>query len=140
MAGDQGGGLVNVLIANNTFVNSTTEAGVVINQGTHQNSRFIDNLTVQDGTLPVASISTNAGLTVSNNLWSKNAQWGSQGNGRRGGGSPVGQSGVGLHARIGTGCWTGSPAIDKATLLPEVTQDYAGAARGAAPDLGAFEK
>ncbi len=137
--GSRGGGLANVLIANNTFVNSALEAGVVINQGDHQNARFINNLTEQNGPLPVASIDNNPQLTVRNNLWSK-----TPGPGASGPGDVVGDP---LLARVGvfnSVDWyrllDGSPAINKALPLDEVTLDYAGMPRGAVPDLGALEK
>ena len=139
--GDQGGGLVNVLIANNTFVNSTAEAGVVINRGSHQNARFIDNLIVQDGSLLIASIDSNSQLKVSNNLWSKKPSGAASGPG-----DVVADPMFARGANGGTvddANWykllAGSPAINKAVPLPEVTRDYAGAPRGTAPDLGAFE-
>jgi hypothetical protein len=139
--GDKGGGLVNVLIANNTFVNSTVEAGVVINQGTHQNSRFIDNIIVQEGALPVAYIDSNSQLTASNNLWSKQPAGAASGPGDIVA-DPMfakGASGGTVDDAIWYKLLAGSPAINKAIALPEVTQDYAGTLRGTAPDLGAFE-
>jgi hypothetical protein len=137
--GDQGGGLVNVLIANNTFVNSTLEAGVVIDQGSHQNARYINNIVVQEGTLPVASIAANTQLTVANNLWSKTPSRAASG-----AGDVVADP---LLARMGsayTADWyrllEGSPAINKGQPLAEVIRDYANIARGTDPDIGAFEK
>ena len=137
--GDQGGFLVNVLIANNTFVNSTTEAGVVINKGSGQhNARFIDNIVVQEGSLPVAVF--DAPLTVKNNLWSKTPSGGIKE------GDIVADPRLAKTGSVYAADWyrllDGSPAIDKAIPLAEVTRDYAGAPRprGPAPDLGAFEK
>ena len=139
--GEKGGGLVNVLIANNTFVNSTAEAGVVINQGSHQNARFIDNLIVQDGSLLIASIDSNSQLKVSNNLWSKKPSGAASGTGDVVADPMLAKGANG--ATVYDANWykllAGSPAINKAVLLPEVTQDYTGAPRGTAPDLGAFE-
>ncbi len=74
--GLQGGGMNNVLIANNTFVNATGninlgQGNVIISVGTHQNVRFINNLVQQDGTLPVLATVSQPGVTYSHNLWSK---------------------------------------------------------------------
>ena len=137
--GNHGGGLVNVLIANNTFVNSTSEAGVVINQGSHQNSRFINNLVVQDGSLPVASIDANAQLTMSHNLWSKTPSVAASGPGDVVGNPLLAKAGS-MYAVDWYRLLAGSPAIDKALALPEVTQDFEGQPRGSAPDMGALEK
>ena len=89
--------------------------------------------------MPVASISANAQLTVNNNLWSKTP--------------PAAASGPGdvvadpLLAKVGSKYlvdWyrllTGSPAINKALLLPDVTVDFEGTPRGTSPDMGALEK
>ena len=56
--GVQGGGMNNVLIANNIFMNgigdpNRGEGGIIISQGDHQNVRFENNLVQQDGDLPV---------------------------------------------------------------------------------------
>jgi hypothetical protein len=94
---------------------------------------------VQEGTLPVASIDSNAKLTVSNNLWSK-----TPGQGASGAGDVVGDP---LLAK--TGSWyaadwyrlkDGSPAINKAKVLAEVISDFMDKLRGTSPDLGALEK
>lgn len=136
--GDRGGGLVNGLIANNTFVNSTFEAGVVINQGSHQSTRFINNIIVQDGSLPVASIAANAQLTMSNNLWSKTPSGAASGPGDVVGDPLLAKVGS-LYAVDWYRLLVGSPAIDKALSLIEVAQDFEGHPRGPAPDLGALE-
>jgi hypothetical protein len=137
--GDQGGGLVNVLIANNTFVNSTLEAGVVINRGAHQNARFINNLVVQDGPLPVASIDASAQLMVGNNLWSKTPTGAASG-----AGDIVADPKLSKAGPVSAVDWyrllNGSPAIDQALPLTEVSEDFEGHPRGSAPDLGALEK
>jgi parallel beta-helix repeat protein len=69
--GVRGGGMVNVLIAHNSFVNSVGTSGVIIMPGAHQNVRFVNNLTEQDGNLPVIYLDDPTGITFSNNLWSK---------------------------------------------------------------------
>jgi Right handed beta helix region/Protein of unknown function (DUF1565) len=137
--GNQGGGLVNTLIANNTFVNSTLEAGVVINSGDHQNARFINNIVVQEGPLPVASITASSQLTLGYNLWSK-----TPGGAASGPGDIVADPQLSKLGSVYAVDWyrlaDGSPAIDKALPLTQVTQDFEGNPRGPAPDMGALEK
>jgi hypothetical protein len=136
--GVQGGGMNNVLIANNTFVNSIGVSGVVIQPGTHQNVRFMNNLTQQDGSLPVIIAQSNPELHFSNNLWSKTP--------------PPAASGPGdiitdpLFAHIGNPYmpeWFTltdlSPAINNALSLLEVNVDFFQLNRGAPPDIGANE-
>jgi hypothetical protein len=74
--GNQGGGMNNVLIANNTFVNgignvSDGRGGVIISRGDHRDVRFENNLIQQDGALPPIATVNQAGITYSHNLWSK---------------------------------------------------------------------
>ena len=137
--GNQGGGLVNVLIANNTFVNSTKNANVAINQGSHQNARFVNNLIEQDGTAPIADIASNAQLTLQNNLWSKKPSGAANG-----AGDVIGDPQLAKTGSAYTAGWyiplDGSPAINKGLVLPEVTVDFAGTPRGSTPDIGVFEK
>jgi parallel beta-helix repeat protein len=140
--GVQGGGMVNVLVANNTFVNSRAEAGMVIASGSHSNSRVLNNIVLQEGSLPVAVIGTKTGLTFSNNLWSKIPS-----SSVAGSGDVIGNP---LLIRVGqttagqlTGSWfeiqSGSPARGKAKTINEVTEDYYANSRDFSSDIGGHE-
>jgi parallel beta-helix repeat protein len=136
--GSQGGGMSNVLIANNTLVNSTRQAGMVISKGSHQNVRIKNNLVVQDGTLPVIALIPNSQLFFSNNLWSKTPDSAASGPGDVVGDPKLAKTGTPYQP-----AWyqltASSPAIDKAVTLIEVSVDYFGNPRGTLPDIGAIE-
>ena len=53
------------------LLQSLGQGGVIIGKGDHTNVRFENNLVVQDGSLPVIATIAQAGITYSNNLWSK---------------------------------------------------------------------
>lgn len=136
--GVQGGGMVNVTIANNTFVNSRSIVGFQINDGAHQDVNIHNNIIVQEGNLPIAYIADHAQLDFSNNLWSK-----AQPSSATGAGDVVGNP---LFTRSGTpyeAGWfsltAGSPAINRAMALVEASQDYFGDVRDQLPDIGADE-
>jgi hypothetical protein len=141
--GAQGGGMNNVLIANNTFVNGIGdrnhgEGGVIISLGQHQNVRFEDNIVQQDGNLPVIATHDQPGVTYSHNLWSKTPYPAASGPGDIIGDPLLANSGDPYLPN-----WFRltdfSPAIDAAIPLPEVTVDFFGTSRGDLPDLGAIE-
>jgi hypothetical protein len=133
--GTKGGGMNNVLIANNTFVDSTGTAGVVIATGTHNNVRFLNNIVMQSDGLPVANI--NSLVVLGSNLWSKTSS-------RLGTGDIVGnplfQMGTGTPLPEWFKLTTGSPAINKALVLPEVTVDFLNVLRSTTPTIGAWGK
>jgi len=141
--GSQGGGMYNVLIANNSFINAIGSindyrGGVIIDSGDHVNVRFQNNLIKQDGDLPVIMTHPQAGVTYSNNLWSKTPPFAASG--------PGDVIGDPQFARLGnpyTPEWYKitalSPAIDKALSLSVVNVDYFGSEREAPPDMGANE-
>jgi hypothetical protein len=134
------GQMVDVLIANNTFVNSTEESGIVFKDNLDfTNVRFVNNLIQQDDDLPIVLLpSSHEGLTLSNNLWSKNPRQ-----------SAIGPGDIIANPQLAhTGApsspeWfklTGiSPAIGGALFITEVTIDYFGVPREAPPDMGANE-
>lgn len=136
--GSQGGGMNNVLIANNSFVNSIATSNIKILRGDHQNVEISNNIIQQDGQLLIIIVEQNPDLSFNNNLWSKTP--------------PTAASGVG--DVIGDPLLTHngdqyspewyiltsfSPAIDGAFTLPEVEVDYFGNSREAIPDIGANE-
>jgi len=140
--GVQGGGMKNVLIANNTFANSVNNAGIQIDSGSHQNVRVQNNIVLQDGSLSVAIIGSTSGLLFSNNLWSKNPPV--RGSGQN---DVVGDPNLVKNGLIAPGQLTAnwfdllpaSPARDRAVKLGEVTVDYFQSPRDGYPDMGAIE-
>ena len=135
--GTLGGGMVNVLIANNTLANAYGEAGILVHRGPHQDVRILNNIVVQDNEQPVIALYSIGGIVLGNNLWSKSPQ-----EQARAATDVVGDP---LLARInfGTAEWfklqPSSPAIGRGASLAEVTEDYSGAPRGSSPDIGGFE-
>jgi hypothetical protein len=141
--GHQGGGMNNVLIANNTFVNgigdpSDGNANVIIDRGDHVNVRFMNNLVQQDDELPVIDTINQPGVVYSNNLWSKAPDPDALG--------PGDVISDPLLVKNGTPYFPDwfylqefSPAIGRATSLPEVRLDYLGNLRDSYPDMGAIE-
>src|SRR3989344_4682085 len=108
----------------------------------HTNTRIANNITLQSsGT--IASIDTASGLTFDHNLWSRTPP------------SNVASSTDVIadpkiadpnHARSAGSViaeWykltAGSPAINKAVVIPEVSKDFFNSARGTSPDIGAHE-
>jgi hypothetical protein len=140
--------LNNVDIAYNTFVNSTGDSGSGYNMGvyfrtninTYTNSRFINNIVVEEGSdkIPVYVESSHPGLTFSHNLWSKTPMSAASGTG-----DVIGNPMLAKTGSISNPLWyqitSGSPAINKALVLTEVTEDYWKAIRGSSPDIGAHE-
>jgi parallel beta-helix repeat protein len=143
-------GMINDLVANNTFVNSTNFAGVEIaDSPDHSNTRFVNNIIIQENSLYSGYIVNN--ITANHNLWSKNSPY-----------ITLDPTDINLNnnsslisqvlVRAGTispgilnGDWfkltSNSPAIDKGASLTEVTNDYFKTSRpqGPAPDIGAHE-
>ena len=130
-------GINNILIANNTFVQSIAREGVVI-RGYHTNVRFENNIIQQDELLDVISISLNPDVTFSNNLWSKFPPLEASSAGDVIGNPMLIQTGSPFFAdwfRLNNN----SPAINAALNIPEVTIDYFGKVRNNAPEIGAIE-
>jgi hypothetical protein len=136
--GVQGGGMNNVLIANNTFVNSVRDDGVAIAEGAHQNVRFENNIIQQDDSLPIIYTVYNPNITFSNNLWSKTPPSAASGPGDIVGDPKLAKTGQ-TFASEWYKLTASSPAIDKAVALTEVVDDYFDDSRLAIPDIGAHE-
>ena len=140
----QYGYLQDVLIAHNTFVNSVGAdiPNFQFGSGTHQNVRVENNIIEQDDSLPIAIIGTSTGLTFSHNLWSKTPPSNAVGSGDIIGDPRLAKTGS-VQAGALTAEWfkllANSPAINKAVVLSEVTNDYFGNPRGSTPDIGAHE-
>ena len=139
------GKLQDVLIANNTFVDTQStniySASLAIDAAAHVNVQIRNNLVKQD-TAP-RCINVGAGdITFSANLWSKapNAA-ASAGN------DVVGSPQLALTGPVAAGALTGdyfaltptSPAIGRADPLNNVLDDYFGTPRDTTPDIGADE-
>ena len=141
-SGVEGGGMNNVLIANNTFVNSVSDnkggRNVDIGSGPHQEVRILNNIIVQDDSQHIEDIAIDPNIVISHNIWSKPPR-----DEILGSGDIVGDPKL---ARTGTpfdypwfGLTIGSPAIDNALSLPEVLEDFLSNLRGVSPDIGALE-
>jgi parallel beta-helix repeat protein len=137
--GVQGGGMKNVVILNNTFVNSSATACVKILPGTHQNVSFKNNIVVQNDSLPVIQIfQSSTELHFSNNLWSKTPSTIASGPGDiiddpkfTEAGDPFSPNWFELSNL--------SPAINHGAFLTEVSIDYFGNSRDSILDIGAIE-
>jgi hypothetical protein len=136
--GVQGGGMLNVLVANNTFVNSRSVSGIQIDHGPHQNVRFNNNIVVQDGNLPIAGIDTATGITFSYNLWSKRPPSIASGPGDVIGDPKLAKTGS-YTAPEWYQLQASSPAWNTAIRISEVIDDFYRRLRGETPDMGAFE-
>jgi parallel beta-helix repeat protein len=137
---ENGGGLKNVQIINNTFYgNSTTDTVFTIDPDSHENTIIFNNLIYKESAEQEPDVRSSAGLFFANNLWF---------------GGPAGPAGSttdvtanpllanpGGFRATDYQLLAGSPAIDKGIANNAPTQDFAGAARPAnlAVDIGAFE-
>jgi len=132
--------MANVLIANNTFVNSSDESGLVFkDELAFENVLFMNNLIQQDGALPAILLGDNhPGLNFSNNLWSKTPQSAASGPGDFIGDPLLTQAGdvfkPDWYKLSGL-----SPAIGAGSPISSITIDYFNNIRGVPPDIGAHE-
>jgi hypothetical protein len=138
----RGGGLKNVSVVNNTCSGSDSHL-IQIDQDTgHSNSRFLNNIFVQNSGKSIANVPAINGLTFSNNLW-----WG----GASSPSSALVRSATDILANPSFVKAGGSaakdyklnqnsPAINKAQLL-SLTQDFFGGLRPTTgnQDIGAHE-
>lgn len=143
-AGDGGYGIMkNVLIANNTFVNTMPNtqgnANLDISDGPHQNVRIMNNIIVQDDSQLIEDIPDVSGITFSHNLWSKTPHANVLGTGSIVKDPKLARTGSPYNNYLWFELTDGSPAINAALSLPEVTVDFLGTVRGSPPDLGALE-
>jgi hypothetical protein len=141
----EGNGITNVLIANNTFVNaygseSSVIGNITISVVNHQNTRLVNNLVVQDGSLPVIASSSVSGIEYSHNLWSKNPPQKASGSGDVVGNPLLASSGGSPFVPESYQLSSGSPAINRALELTGLSVDYFKNLRDADPDIGAAEK
>ena len=140
--GRSDGGLKNSIIAYNTFADSTSETLFQINAGNHQNSYIENNIFLQEGSLPIADVTSNPELHFNNNVWSKTPPANALGSASivanpllaKAGSTAPGQLAAAWFALL-----AGSPAINRAVAISTVTTDYAGNPRGSSPDCGGLE-
>jgi uncharacterized protein YjdB len=137
------GKLDNVLVANNTFMNSAMSSCITIYNEAHTLSSFINNIVIQDDDLPVVlGMEVNANLRRDHNLWSKEPIASAIGDG-----DIIGNPELSKPERIKEGEFNAddfklqksSPAINAGESLNDVTQDFFGNFRDASPDIGANE-
>lgn len=139
----EGSRLKNTLVANNTFVDSYRR-GIAISTpagSLHENVRFANNIVVQSGGT-MAEADDTRGIAFLSNCWSAwvDPKFRSDGdiNGDPGllrTGSTDGGALSPDYFRLSDG----SPCIDNASVIAEVTEDFFGVARGNTPDIGAYE-
>ncbi len=152
-----GGGLVNALVANNTFVNARGDTGASINnvrfEGdvTLRNSRFVNNLILQTVPGTMVRILLAAGtpdystFTMANNLYNQTPSngWPSNEPGRLITdpklSNPVLPVENNLPPPANFGLQSNSPAINAGTAISQVTHDFFGQQRSGALDIGADE-
>jgi hypothetical protein len=140
--GDMGGGMTNVLFANNTFVNGTGvssgNCNIILDPAVNVNVRFINNIVIQDTNLDVIYTVSDPNVTFSHNLWSELPITAA-----RGPGDVIGDPKLAKMGTPFTVDWfrllSSSPAINAGLALPEVLTDYFGNLRGGSPDIGAIE-
>ena len=133
--------LINTTIANNTFVNSRYDWGVIIYRGfNHSNSRFVNNIVIQEGSAPCIFYDGSGGITFSNNLWNKTPVSNLEGGYSRGTGDIISTNSI-----IKSGSYTsteyyklfqGSPAINAGINV--ISSDFEKNQRSLS-DIGAFE-
>ena len=140
--GNKGGGLVNVVVAYNTFVNSSVESNLKLGTGKHSNTVIANNIFVQDGSLQEAVVASTSGITFSHNLWSTPPVAAVRGEGDVIANPGLVKAGKRAPGKL-TPKWfsiTGSsPAVGKAGSLGKVTSDFFGNQRGNRPDVGALQ-
>jgi parallel beta-helix repeat protein len=132
----EGGGLLNTLVANNTFVDGIRSV-LAIDDGAHDNSRLVNNIVLQTRNAPLVELSQAAGLTFSNNLFFGGSA-----------GIAAGQGDVYARPNFvapgyvasGYSLADGSAGVDRGVALDAVKTDYAGSARNPPYDMGAFER
>jgi uncharacterized repeat protein (TIGR02059 family) len=133
--------LINCTIANNTFVNSRYDWGVIIYRGfKHSNSRFVNNIVIQEGSAPCIFYDGSGGITFSNNLWNKTPVSNLEGGYARGTGDVISTNSI-----IKSGTYTsteyyklfqGSPAMNAGINV--TSSDFENNPRSFS-DIGAFE-
>lgn len=131
-------GMVDVVIANNTLVNSLVGAGITIAEGAHQNVIIKNNIVQQEDASPVAAVIANSELDFSNNLWSKTPP-SIVADSSDVIGNPLFLKTISPYNPLWYSIALASPAIDRAVWIEGVSQDYFRDYRDSLPDIGADE-
>lgn len=136
-----------VLIAHNTFVNAfsrlerSESACVYFTAGRSAGGRFVNNIVLQDGRVPVSHLEA-GGVRFDHNAWSRKPVRGCRGEGDVVRDAKLARSGLSGPGAL-TAAWfdllPDSPAIDAAAALEAVTDDHRGRPRAGKPDLGGIE-
>ncbi len=137
-----GAGLKDVLIAHNTFVNSTSSETIRISSGDHERTRIENNIFLEESSRQIANIPNDPSISFSHNLWSKAPSSNAS--------SPndvvddpelskIGSKSAGSLTSEWFKILSSSPANEFALKLEEVTTDYFNTLRGSNPDIGAHE-
>jgi len=140
-----GNQLVNVLVANNTFVNASSTAGdesacVYFYAGSSSGSRFVNNIMLQEDGVAISHLEA-SGLSFASNNWSRLPVSGARGSGDVNADPQLVRAGSIVAGELSPGWFRilpSSPARDKAIVLSLVTEDFARTPRGSAPEIGAF--
>ncbi|MFA6922741.1 MAG: sugar-binding protein [Bacteroidales bacterium] len=131
-------GLNNVLIANNTIVNGRLATGAGGSSSIVNANSQIRNNIIGTG----SSVPSNSGITFSNNCWSTTPPAAAAGANDVTGNPQVAQTGSTSAGALTADFFkllSNSPAIDKAMVLIQVTEDYFKTPRGSLPDIGGHE-
>lgn len=140
--GPTGSGLRNFLIAFNTFVNAVAGTNFQVDAADHAGCRVMNNVFLQEDSIPITGLDNNLGIYWSNNLWSKSPQAQAFGTGSILADpqlAKTGPTGPGTLASDYFMILAASPARGRALPLSEVIEDYFGTPRGMLPDLGAHQ-
>jgi hypothetical protein len=133
--------LEDVIIANNTFVNSIYHSGVLI-RGSIKNSIFENNIAIQENTIQCVDFIEDAALVSDHNLYNKPYDVDIQGPGDIIGDPKFTKSGVTSAGNLSAEYFkllSTSPAINKGVIITKVYDDIFGNKRDAYPDIGANE-
>jgi hypothetical protein len=141
--GLEGGGMRNILVAHNTFVDSFESTNLKIDDGDHENTRVENNIILQSDDLPIDMVADHAGLSFSHNLWSDPVSGTASSPDDVIGDPLLVNPGAGRAPDMVSADWfklqESSPAVDAAMAISEVTEDFWGFPRGENPDMGAHE-
>ena len=130
-------GMNNLLIANNTFVNSTYHANVQLNPNSNSHVIIKNNIVIQNGGLLPISLKNNTELTFSNNLWSSTPNILASGMNDIVGDAKLTNTNIPYEA-ASYALTSSSPCINKGVKVGLAT-DYLNQAIIGIPDIGAYE-
>src|SRR4030042_5095896 len=136
----------NLLIAHNTFANASNTEGsesacVYFYSTPHTNSRFQNNIMLQENSVDIAHMES-SGIAFGYNTWSKTPPSNCQGTGSIIGNPLLAKTGSTGAGQLTPGYFkilASSPAIGMAQVLGGVTEDFFRTTRGSDPDTGAHE-